>query len=182
MGGGLHPLQLLWVLGWHPGWAAPHAVPIGLSRQMLYITFCSAGAQEGHSHTQKKKKAWIQGPEWRGEHHGGRQALGKLGKIQFSGLNTKRLYPAQGAKHALGWALAFEENFPRNSCTGIAGAVIQHLSQAKAARYKASLLSPTTQLRANPPHFEQHLAELHQAWAAGCRDKFYPQAASSSSQ
>lgn len=56
MGGGLHPLQLLWVLGWHPGWAAPHAVPIGLSRQMLYITFCSAGAQEGHSHTQKKKK------------------------------------------------------------------------------------------------------------------------------
>lgn len=55
MGGGLHPLQLLWVLGWHPGWAAPRAVPIGLSRQMLYITFCSAGAQEGHTHTQKKK-------------------------------------------------------------------------------------------------------------------------------
>lgn len=150
MGGGLHPLQLLWVLGWHPGWAAPRAVPIGLSRQMLYITFCSAGAQEGHTHTQKKK-AWIQGPEWRGEHYSGRQALGKLGNIQFSGLNAKRLYSAQGAKHALGWALAFEESFPRNSCTGIAGAAIQHLSRAKAARYKASLLPPTTQPRANPP-------------------------------
>lgn len=41
--------------------------------------------------------------------------------------------PALHAERALGWALAFEENFPRNSCAGITGAAIQRLPRAKAA-------------------------------------------------
>lgn len=81
---------------------------------------------------QNKPGSWDQEDET--QYYSGKEALGKLGNMQFSGHNLKRLCPAlvclgkephsKCAEQVIDLAFAFEENFPRNRYAVIANVII----------------------------------------------------------